>query len=301
MYDRQIVAFIRSADCGSFTKAADALYTTAASVMNQVNSLESRVGTPLFHRNQKGLTLTAAGASLYQDAQTIVQLSEEAMDRARKLAGNAQTVFRVGTSLLNPCEAFLNVWNRVETRYPQYKLQVVPFSDTKAGITGVLDQLGKDIDFIIGTQRSSIWRSSCSFFPLGNYTVSCVVPRNHRLAAKSVLELSDLYGEDLMIGNDGDMDTVHSVFAYLKKEHPKIRVHHLKSYDIDTFNTCALSGFLLLAASPWTGTHPSLINIPIHWDYTTRYGILYAKTASSKLEKLFDVLETEHIGLQAEE
>ena len=38
MYERQLKAFICAVQCGSFSKAADKLYNTPASVMNQINS-----------------------------------------------------------------------------------------------------------------------------------------------------------------------------------------------------------------------------------------------------------------------
>ena len=293
MYNRQIVTFIQSVDCGSFTKAAEALYTTTASVMKQINALESRVGTPLFKRTPKGLIITAAGASLYKDALSIIQSSEEAIDRARVLAGNQQITLHVGTSILNPCHAFIDVWRQIEQKYPHFKLQIVPFSDTSSGIEAALDKLGREIDFVVGTRRSSTWRSLCNFFPLGEYPVTCIVPQKHRLASKSILKLPDLYGENLMIGNDGDMDSVHSIFQYLEENHPKIKVHHLKSYDIDTFNTCVQTGYLLLAVDCWANAHPSVVNIPILWPYTTQYGILYSKVIPFKVKKLLEVLEAE--------
>lgn len=36
MYDRQLLTFVRTAECGSLTKAAEALYLTSAAVMKQM-------------------------------------------------------------------------------------------------------------------------------------------------------------------------------------------------------------------------------------------------------------------------
>ena len=44
MYNRELITFITVADKGSFLKAAQELYTTPASVMNQMRSEERRVG-----------------------------------------------------------------------------------------------------------------------------------------------------------------------------------------------------------------------------------------------------------------
>ena len=67
MLSQQLQVFLQVADCGSFTKAAKRLLVTPASVMKHINTLENRLGVTLFRRDKKGVVLTAAGRSLYQD------------------------------------------------------------------------------------------------------------------------------------------------------------------------------------------------------------------------------------------
>ena len=71
MYNHQLDTFIQVAEVGSFSKAA-ALYITPTAVIKQMNLLEATVGVPLFVRTHRGLTLTAAGQSLYTDARHLV-------------------------------------------------------------------------------------------------------------------------------------------------------------------------------------------------------------------------------------
>ena len=54
MFNPYLTAFVCVADCGSFTKAAEKLFISSTAVMKQINSLEGRIGTPLFHRTYKG-------------------------------------------------------------------------------------------------------------------------------------------------------------------------------------------------------------------------------------------------------
>ncbi len=68
MFDGRLETFIKVAECGSFTKAADALYVTATAVMKQINALESELSVRLFERTNHGSTLTKAGESFLQDA-----------------------------------------------------------------------------------------------------------------------------------------------------------------------------------------------------------------------------------------
>ena len=50
MRDKLLAAFITAAERGSFAKAAESMLLTSASVMNQINALETEVGAQLFER-----------------------------------------------------------------------------------------------------------------------------------------------------------------------------------------------------------------------------------------------------------
>lgn len=56
-------AFVRSAECGSFSGAARRLALTPAAVSRSVAILERHLGVRLFHRSTRRLTLTEAGES----------------------------------------------------------------------------------------------------------------------------------------------------------------------------------------------------------------------------------------------
>jgi DNA-binding transcriptional LysR family regulator len=56
-------AFVRSAECRSFSEAARRLGLTPAAVSRNVAILERNLGVRLFHRSTRGLTLTEAGES----------------------------------------------------------------------------------------------------------------------------------------------------------------------------------------------------------------------------------------------
>jgi len=56
-------AFEAAARRSSFTLAAQELGLTQAAISQQIRALESRLGTALFHRRQRGVTLTPAGSA----------------------------------------------------------------------------------------------------------------------------------------------------------------------------------------------------------------------------------------------
>lgn len=71
MYNPQLETFLRVADAGSFNKAAEESYITPTAVIKQINLLEESLGVKLFDRSHRGLQLTKAGRSMYQDPEEI--------------------------------------------------------------------------------------------------------------------------------------------------------------------------------------------------------------------------------------
>ena len=204
MYNPILDTFITVADCGSFTTAAEKLYISPTAIMKQINALETHLGLILTMRTQSGIKLTASGQVIYRNAKLMIEYSRKSIAEANAAAHAADTTFCVGTSLLNPAKPFMDLWYRVNKDFPGYKLHLVPFEDNHDGILSEIEKLGKKFDFLIGVCDSKAWLSLCSFLPLGSYRKMVAVSREHRLASKQKIEISDLYGETLMMVRRGD-------------------------------------------------------------------------------------------------
>jgi len=73
-----IEAFVRVAECGSFSQAAQRLHASKSVVSRQVGALEADLGVRLLHRTTRALTLTEAGRSYFERASRILADLEEA-------------------------------------------------------------------------------------------------------------------------------------------------------------------------------------------------------------------------------
>lgn len=80
-------AFCAIAERRSFSKAAESLGLTQPTVSFQVSSLEEELGTRLFDRGVKEVTLTKSGEVLYRYAQRISELTIEARKAVDQLKG----------------------------------------------------------------------------------------------------------------------------------------------------------------------------------------------------------------------
>ena len=86
MVCENILTFIKTAERGSINRAAESLYISPTAVMKQINTLEEALGAKLFVRGKRGVALTPAGKSLYDDSVKIVKDCVAPMERARALA-----------------------------------------------------------------------------------------------------------------------------------------------------------------------------------------------------------------------
>jgi LysR family transcriptional regulator, cell division regulator len=78
-----LVTFSTVARLGGITRAADELNTVQSNVTNRVKALEAEIGTRLFERHSRGMTLTGAGRRLLPYAQRMAALAREAVLAAR--------------------------------------------------------------------------------------------------------------------------------------------------------------------------------------------------------------------------
>ncbi|MGB4092234.1 MAG: LysR family transcriptional regulator [Ruminococcus flavefaciens] len=83
MYNHQLDTFIVVADSGSFNKAAEALFISPPAVIKQINLSEDSLGVRLFTRTHRGLQLTKAGQSVYEDARYIIAYCRESERRSQ--------------------------------------------------------------------------------------------------------------------------------------------------------------------------------------------------------------------------
>lgn len=74
----EIAVFVRVAELGSFTAAADALQLSRPAASQAVSRLEARLGARLLHRSTRRLSLTEAGTQLLEAARAGIDLIAEA-------------------------------------------------------------------------------------------------------------------------------------------------------------------------------------------------------------------------------
>ncbi|MCK6262979.1 LysR family transcriptional regulator [Vibrio sp. ZSDE26] len=117
--------FIRVTEVGNFSKTADEMSTSPSYISKQIAGLEKSLGTRLFQRTTRVLTLTEAGKSYLHHCQKIMEQLSAAESEMSELLGSPSGLLRVSMpSVLGNrasammCSAFLR-------RYPEIELDIL--------------------------------------------------------------------------------------------------------------------------------------------------------------------------------
>ena len=70
---KEIQCFVTCVQTGSFSKAAEVLFTTQSSVSKIVKTMEEKMGTLLFDRLSKGIHMTSEAEQIYPYAMLVLE------------------------------------------------------------------------------------------------------------------------------------------------------------------------------------------------------------------------------------
>jgi DNA-binding transcriptional LysR family regulator len=294
MYNSRLNTFITVADTGSFSKAADVLYVSPTAIIKQINLLESDLDVLLFNRTPRGVTLTKSGKSLYNDAKYIIRYSNDSIKRAKNAMTNNESVVRIGTSPMTPGQFLIDLWPKLNELCPEMKFQLITFDNTQENAREILKNLGQNIDVVPGYfdyDGYLDWRC-CSAIELTKEPIRCAVPISHELASKEILEVTDLYGENLMIIKNGWNSHVDLLRDDLQTNHELITLKDFDFFEVGIFNQCVITGSVLMTVDHWKNVHPLLKILPVNWNHTIPFGILYSNEPSPTIIRLINAIKS---------
>jgi DNA-binding transcriptional LysR family regulator len=118
-----LLTFATVARTGGITRAAEALNTVQSNVTQRIKALESEIGTALFERHSRGMTLTGAGHRLLPYAQKMAALSREALLAARD-DGDARGPLAIGSMETTAAVRLPSLLAGFHRRFPAVELSL---------------------------------------------------------------------------------------------------------------------------------------------------------------------------------
>ena len=132
-----LLTFSTVARLGGITRAADELNTVQSNVTQRIKALEAEIGTALFERHSRGMTLTGAGRRLLPYAERMSALSREAVLAARD-DGEPKGPLSIGSMETTAAVRLPTLLAEFHRRFPAVRL-TLRTSPTADLVTAVLD------------------------------------------------------------------------------------------------------------------------------------------------------------------
>ena len=289
MYSRHIESFIETANAGSFSKAARALYIAPSSLIQQIDLLEQRLDIKLFERGRRGVKLTEAGESLYRDAVEIVSRCDEAIVRARQIE-KGEGPIRVATSLLMKCRMLPEIWSHMIGSAPGTRIDIISLESAGIEPGNYLRGLGVSYDVMEGLYMSELYRDRCLFLELTRVPLCVAIPRSLEIERPEAVDAAMLRDLDLVMmrpGISADYDATHAYLASLGAN----RITEVPFYTMELFADCELNKRAIVTAQIWEDIHPDLVCIPLAEPHSIPYGLIFPTQPSAQAKRLFQMAE----------
>ena len=217
-------AFVRTVECGSFTRAADSLGYAQSSISKMIADLEAELDLALLERSRAGVQFTADGAALLPYARELLGGYEKIREKASQLNGVTAGLIRIGTFSSVATHWIPNIIRVFQRDCPNVDYEL---------LLGDYDEIDRWL---------AEGRVECGFLRLPTRTefetialerdeLMVVLPKSHPLTAKARIDPTDLNGEPFMLMEHGGKTEVSE---FLEQYHvqPKVRFTSWDDYSI---------------------------------------------------------------------
>ncbi|GAB5493053.1 MAG: LysR family transcriptional regulator [Phototrophicaceae bacterium] len=194
LYKLEIFATVVQA--GSFSAAAQTFPMTQPAVSQHIQDLENSLGTSLFIRGRRGVTLTSAGETLYDYTKRILLLVAEAESQVTDVENIASGQLTIGATP-GVSTYLLPDWLRsFRESYPQLNV-ALQTGVTSKNISSVMDHQ-QDLAFVEG-ELDKVNRKGLGYMVLRPVTMLVVVGHGHEWSKRDSVVLSDLNSQPFIM------------------------------------------------------------------------------------------------------
>ena len=201
-------AFVRVAEMGSITKAAEAMGYTQSAVSRMVADLEDEWNLNLLRRSRGGLALSSDGLMLLPYIKDLCSHYEALQEQANSLKGLETGFIRIGSCSSFSTQCLPSILKNFEQRYPRivFQLQNMEYSETEEALcAGEID-----CGFI-----SAPYSPELDVTVLLRDRMLAVLPPDHPLADAPSYPLKRFSGERIIKLTDEANNEASKVFAQL--------------------------------------------------------------------------------------
>lgn len=202
---QKYMAFVKTVEYGSFTKASEILNYTQSGISRMINDLEKEWKICLLERNHTGVKLTSDGLRLLPHAKNICAEYEKMQMEIDDLNGLSSGLIRIGTFSSVATHWIPNIIREFQKEYPNidYELLLGDYTEIEQWISdGRVD---------CGFLRLPTNKDFETMF-LEQDRLLAILPENHYLASLDVVPLTELSREPFMLLEKGAKAEISALF-----------------------------------------------------------------------------------------
>ena len=194
---RQLEIFVKVAELGSFSKAAEALFLTQPTISEHIRTLEDELGVRLLDRLGRGAAVTKGGALLLSHAHRMLALSREARQAMESFLGRMSGELLVGASTI-PGEYILPALiGRFKEKFPDIAITLL-IGGSQAVTEWVVE--GRAEIGMVGARSSHRSIESRELFP---DDIVLIVSAAHPWHGRKQVTMDELRAEPLLLRERG--------------------------------------------------------------------------------------------------
>lgn len=271
----QLTCFLAVAETLNFAQAAEMRGITQPAITHQIQALETELNVKLFNRTTRTVKLTQDGQSFLSDARSIVMISERAVKRFENPPNQEIRTLSIGCHIHGHLFLLPEVLRRMADSYPTLhpQIRVVPFKH----LYRLLAE--DDVDVIVAFRENGTKKMPFIYKELGKVPVVGYCAASHRLAGCSVLGLTELEHEKLILHDPKKSpDSIAMLQMQLMESHSPSELFFCDTEEAAIALAEAGYGIALLPGLHTSGA-ASLVRIPLDGPEPLSFGIYY-KTLS---------------------
>ena len=196
---KQLEAFVKVTESGSFSKAAKLLFLTQPTVSAHISSLEKELDSRLFVRNTKEVKLSEEGKQLYQYARQMVELEKEIEQVFSKDAHREEKCITIATSTIPAQYILPKILMKFNERYPKEQVKLLE-TDSSQVVTKIIDHM---VD--VGFTGTVLEKKHCKYIPFYKDELIVITPNTekYQVLHQNIEDISWISGECLIMREEG--------------------------------------------------------------------------------------------------
>ncbi|MZQ98156.1 MAG: LysR family transcriptional regulator [Acidaminobacter sp.] len=202
---QKLTAFVKTVECGSFTKAAEALNYTQSGVSRMIQDLEKDWNMSLLERSRAGVRLTSEGVLLLPYAKTLCLEYQKLHKQVDELNGLQSGLIRIGTISSIATHWLPNIIKAFQQDYPgiDYELLLGDYSEIEAWIL----EGRVDCGFLLQPAHPDL-----ETIYLGQDELLVILPEHHPLVEFDRVPFKALCDQPFMLLDRGGRSEVKEFF-----------------------------------------------------------------------------------------